>query len=347
MSKKYTVLGVASVVAVLLGLAVFVFQNLSDIEFKDARVSTLQFRAGGAELVGTLALPMNVQSAPVALIIHGDGPVDRFASDGYFPLINSLLDAGIGVFTWDKQGVGESSGNWLNQSMSDRATEAVAALARVRKESGVATNKVGFLGFSQGGWVIPRAASEGDPDFSVIIGGAVSWRRQGMYYTGLRLAAEGRTQDEINVIVREEYEKNDKIFGNPNEKYTSDTFPDMDRTHFNFVLKNYNEDVTPSLKTMKGPVLAIWGAMDLNVNAAEDSKVYKELFSGVRDRQVIVIPDATHGLLRAGLFNYQLVSQWPIWKEYLFVALGRRSYAPGTLHFISDWIRSSSSNDQS
>lgn len=340
MFRKCVIVGVTSVFAALLGLAVFVFQNLSDMEFNHARVSTLQFRSGGADLSGTLALPLNAQTAPVVLIIHGDGPMDRFASHGYFPLINSLLDAGIGVFTWDKQGIGESSGNWLNQSMSDRAAEAVVALAQVRRQRGVAANKVGFLGFSQGGWVIPRAASEGRPDFSVIIGGAVNWRRQGMYYTRLRLAHEGRTQDEIDVIVREEYQKNDKVFGSPNEHYSPDVFADMDRAQFNFVLKNYNEDVTPALKTMTGPVLAIWGAVDLNVNAAEDSTLYRELFFGVKKRDVLVIPDATHSLLRAGLFNYQLVSQWPEWKEYLFVALGRRAYAPGTLDLISSWIKS-------
>ncbi|MCX2687676.1 alpha/beta fold hydrolase [Pseudomonas sp. DCB_AW] len=337
MRRKLGMLALAGGLSMLLGLAVFVVQNLSDFELNDAQVSTLKFRSGDVDVVGTLVLPMDVQS--VVLLIHGDGPMDRFASRGYLPLINSLLDAGVGVFTWDKQGIGESGGNWLNQSMSDRAAEALAALARVREEPRVAGRSVGFLGFSQGGWVIPRAASEGDPDFSVIIGGAVNWRRQGMYYTGLRLAGEGRTPAEVEVEVREEYEKNDKVFGHPNDQNAPDGFAEMDRDRFNFVIKNYNEDVTPALKTMKGPVLAVWGAQDVNVNAAEDSNVYKALFSGASGRQVVLVPNATHSLLRAELFNYQLVSQWPIWKQYLFVALGRHAYAPGTLAFISDWIK--------
>jgi pimeloyl-ACP methyl ester carboxylesterase len=230
--------------------------------------------------------------------------------------------------------------------MSDRAAEALAALARVRMAPGVAGHKVGFLGFSQGGWVIPRAASEGDPDFSVIIGGAVNWRRQGMYYTRLRLADEGLARAEIDVRVREQYQKNDKVFGPLKDQDAAHAFPDMDRAHFNFVLKNYNEDVTPALKTMKGPVLAVWGAQDVNVDAAEDSNVYRAQFAGASGRQVVVVPNATHGLLRAGLFNYQLLSQWPRWKTYLFVALGRHAYAPGTLAFISGWITSSSSTER-
>lgn len=110
MHKKFVMFGVAGICAVLLGLTVFVLQNLSDMAFSNARVSTLTFRSGGAQLVGTLALPPDVQAGPIVLIIHGDGPMDRFASDGYFPLINSLLDAGIGVFTWDKQGLGRARG---------------------------------------------------------------------------------------------------------------------------------------------------------------------------------------------------------------------------------------------
>jgi len=32
------------------------------------------------------------------------------------------------VFSWDKPGVGASTGNWLHQSMSDRADETLSAI---------------------------------------------------------------------------------------------------------------------------------------------------------------------------------------------------------------------------
>jgi dipeptidyl aminopeptidase/acylaminoacyl peptidase len=105
-TKQSRILAWVGGLAVLLGSAVFVVQNVADFELDDALVSTLKFRSGEADLFGTLMLPAHVYSAPVVLIIHGDGPMDRFASRGYLPLINSLLEAGIGVFTWDKQGIG-------------------------------------------------------------------------------------------------------------------------------------------------------------------------------------------------------------------------------------------------
>ncbi|WP_198387967.1 hypothetical protein [Burkholderia ubonensis] len=50
------------------------------------------------------------------------------------------------------------------------------------------------------------------------------------------------------------------------------------------------------------------------------------------------VPDATHALLRARWFNYQLESDWPAWKKRLFMSLGRRAYEPGALGMIAGWI---------
>ena len=100
------------------------------------------------------------------------------------------------MFTWDKPGVGRSAGNWLDQSMQDRAAEAMAAYLRVRSEPGVDAAKVGFLGYSQAGWVLPIVVSRAQPAFTVIIGGAVNWRDQGAYYTRKRLQAQGVAADD-------------------------------------------------------------------------------------------------------------------------------------------------------
>jgi len=54
---------------------------------------------------------------------------------------------------------------------------------------------------------------------------------------------------------------------------------------------------------------------------------------------VIVIPDATHGLLRSNLFNYQLSSEMPTSRQMLYVALGRHAYVPGTFDKIAGWIK--------
>ena len=76
---------------------------------------------------GTIWFPSDGSSqGSITALVHGDGPSGRTAGDGYNPLINALLDRGIAVASWDKPGIGESGGNWLDQSMSTGQMRLVA-----------------------------------------------------------------------------------------------------------------------------------------------------------------------------------------------------------------------------
>lgn len=325
-------------VGLLTAVGLFVLTGLSDFDGASGETDILSFPSGGATLVGTLVRPAGVVDPPIALLVHGDGPQTRFSNDAYLPLVNSLLDAGIGVFTWDKPGVGRSSGNWLEQSMEDRAAEALAALARVVSVPGVTADKVGFLGFSQAGWVLPKAASRREPAFSILVGPAVNWRRQGAYYTRKRLEQAGLDGEEVERQVGGNLRANDAIFGTPGESPDPTDRPDLDPARFGFVARNYAEDATASLGSMRGPVLAVWGERDSNVDPVWNASAYREALAPSGDRQVVVLAGATHGLLRASLFDYQLASDWPAWSEAAFAMAGRRAYAPGALDLIRDWI---------
>ncbi|MCL4636205.1 alpha/beta hydrolase [Burkholderia sp.] len=337
--KRIVIVGIALVAFACVAAGALALRGLSEFELKGATVSTLTFHAGDAHLVGTLALPAHAPDAPIALLVHGDGPRTRFADDAMLPLVNSLLDAGIGVFAWDKQGTGRSSGDWLAQSMQDRANETVAAMARVRAAAGPA-HKIGLVGFSQGGWVIPRVANAVRPAFSVIVGGAVNWRRQGTYLTRQQLAATGLQPDRIDATLAAERRENDAIFGRADAPADPARRPDIEPRRFGFIALNYREDASQALATMQGPVLAVWGALDRNVDPADEANAYAHAFGNRPDRRVVVVPGATHALLRGRWFDYQLESDWPKWKTWLYMALGRHAYAPDTLGPIEAWIRS-------
>jgi hypothetical protein len=313
--------------------------GLMDFDLGAHDVREVSFTVGDTVLSGTLVLPHDVDSPPIALTIHGDGPQDRFSDSGYLPIINTLLDAGIGVFTWDKAGVGSSTGNWLEQTMTDRATEALAARLAIAELDTIDIDQIGFLGFSQAGWVLPRVANEITPAFTVIVGGAVSWRDQGTYYNRVRLTAQGVPATEITQRLKERIEKNDALFSEP---ITEATQTDMDPDRLRFVANAYWEDSTAAIAGMQGPVLAIWGEKDLNVDAVTDAATYTAQLAPLSDqRSVIMVPNATHGLLRADLFNYQLPTDWPWYLEYLFIGMGRDAFAPQSLDQITQWINTS------
>jgi len=334
--KRASIYAAAIVVAVSIAAVFWVLRGLSDFDLSEHTQREITFAVDDAVLSGTLIMPKDIIAPPIAIIVHGDGAQDRFSNGGGLPLISTLTDAGIGMFSWDKAGVGTSTGNWLNQTMDDRADEALAALQAVSRLDGIEGNRVGFLGFSQAGWVLPRVANRIVPSFTVIVGGAVSWRDQGTYFNRVELTSQGVPANLIEQRLADRMRNNDIVFGVPADPSSS---PEMEAERFGFVAGAYWEDSTQSIPYMNGPVLAIWGEDDLNVDTRNDSEIFREQLMPLSDiRQVVLVHNATHGLLRADLFNYQLPSQWPWYLQYIFLGMGQKAFAEHSLDQITDWI---------
>jgi hypothetical protein len=170
----------------------------------------------------------------------------------------------------------------------------------------------------------------------VIVGGAVSWRDQGTYYSRIRMMSEGVPQEEIEQRLADRILRNDALFATPAAQTPT---TDMDTARFRFVVDAYWEDATDMISGMMGPVLAIWGEDNLNVDAYSDSATFREqLMPLTEERHVVMVPNATHGLLRADLFNYQLPSDWPWYLQYLCLGLGRDAHAQVSTDQIAYWI---------
>ena len=325
-----------------LALAVFAFfffatalvlWRLEDHDLERRMSAPFSFATGDNRLSGTVWLPDGDPIAAVVLV-HGDGPQDRTLHGGYPPLVNLLLDHGIAVASWDKPGVGASSGNWLDQTMTDRADEARAALnALAIMVPGDVPR--GAIGFSQAGWVLPKLSAK-DTDFIVLIGPAVSWEQQGRFYHQLELAGESEAR--IVQALAHDAEQNERLFG-ANARFDAAASDGMSRDRWEFGRLNHLADATRDLSTLDVPTLALWGQNDLNVDAVTDAAIYRTLLLERHPaNRIMVIPDATHGLLKAEPYNYQLVSQWPLWVLARFVIEGRFAYAPGALDAITGFI---------
>ncbi|MDR0194198.1 MAG: prolyl oligopeptidase family serine peptidase [Myroides sp.] len=318
----------------------FFLLGSQDFDTTDTKQKEVLFHSQGDELSATLFMPKKgiLKSTPVAIFIHGDGPQNRTSNSGYLPLIHHLLNQGIAVMTWDKKGIDNSKGNWLKQSISDRAIEAKDAFNYLVEREGVSPDYIGYLGFSQGGWVIPKAAILTRPAFSVIIGGAVNWMDQSAYYTHKRLEAEGYPEKLIDIKVDSIHKADNKLFCDFNDSLIQQSEIEKDR--FLFIARNFKADASKDLENMQGPLLALWGEDDLNVPAEINAQLYKEHTSNRKDNISVVkiYPKSTHGLLKSSLFNYQLESQWPQWKEWLFIFHGRKAYTKDALFDISYFI---------
>jgi hypothetical protein len=343
-------------IAVLAGVFL-IFQGLQDFDLSEYETRPIAFSFDGYSVAGTLHLPRLQDSRPanppLVLIVHGDGPADRYSGGGYMPLISRLLDSGLAVYSWDKPGVGESQGNWLSFSMEERARLAATALATAKEQPELKTSPAGFLGFSQAGWVLPILAEEpAQGDFFVIVGGAVNWLRQAGYYTRRRLDLAGADSKAIDKTLAQDAKDGQK-FLDRDFSYQDYLDSGMDRVpmpedRFTFARRNAASDSTASLARISSPVLTLHGAEDLNVDPHFNSGIYRKMLTDNNPaNRFVIVPEATHALLRAEAFNYQLEGQMPSWSKALFMVLGRRAYAPGALDTITIWIKEQASTANS
>lgn len=155
---------------VLIAVALLPLLLILSIDEKYQEV-VIEFEHEGNHLSGSLIVPKNKsESFPVVVFVHGDGAMPYDAFSYYRPLWNQLAEQGIASFSWDKPGVGNSQGNWQEQDMDDRADETIAVIEMLKKRSEVMADKIGLIGYSQAGWVLPLVASKSDfPDFMILV----------------------------------------------------------------------------------------------------------------------------------------------------------------------------------
>src|SRR5262249_48118421 len=115
---------------------------------------------------GTLTLPKTKGPHPVALLITGSGPQDRDeALMGHKPfliLADHLTRRGIAVLRVDDRGVGGSTGNVLDATIPDSASDVLAGIAYLKTRKEINPKQMGLIGHSEGGVIGPLVATKSD-----------------------------------------------------------------------------------------------------------------------------------------------------------------------------------------
>ncbi|AXE24003.1 alpha/beta hydrolase [Streptomyces globosus] len=277
----------------------------------DLREEAVTVRRDGRTLDGVLALPEQGKGPfPLVVFVHGDGPVDATHDTFYRPIWESFARAGYASLSWNKPGVGGSPGDWLDQSMDDRAQEAVDAIAWARQRPDVDSRRIGLWGASQAGWVLPKIAAK-NPGirFVIAVSPAVNWHRQGRYHLLAELRRDGASDAEVAAALRRR-ETGLELLGRgaPYEEYVRAVGDPQGMTaaRWRFVSKNHTADASADLPALSGvPVLLVLAGHDMNVDTADTEAAYRRLLPGPALR-VGRYPDATHGLVRQDVENSAL-----------------------------------------
>jgi pimeloyl-ACP methyl ester carboxylesterase len=220
------------------------------------------------------------------------------------------------VCSFDKRGVGRSTGRWQDADIIEQARD-VTAVAQLVTAEGLVSSPVGLFGHSQGGWVVIEAASR-DNSFEFVVtnsGPGVSPAAQVRYATLCDMKAAGMEAEEIDEtigrfdmaisVMRDEpsFElalvRIEEVVRSRTDLESLLRFLLVDAGEWRFASGILDYDPRPSMAKIRVPVLAIFGGDDVvvpvnpSVRALQESVRYDllrvEVFEGadhrIRDRQ--------------------------------------------------------------
>lgn len=119
-------------------------------------------QAAELDLAGTLVLPEGPGPFPAVLFVSGSGPQDRdeliMGHRPFLVLADHLARHGIASLRFDDRGFGKSEGDHLGSTVEDFASDAEAGLAFLLSQPEIDRRAVGILRHSEGGVSGPLAA---------------------------------------------------------------------------------------------------------------------------------------------------------------------------------------------
>jgi hypothetical protein len=273
-----------------------------------------RFENDGLSLAGSLLLPPG-RNLPAIMLIHGSGTSGR-SNEWAFSIADAVARCGIAILIPDKRGSEESQGDWRTADFTDLAADARAGWQWLRGRPEIDADRVGYLGLSQGGHVVPvAAATSPGAAFAVNMVGSTQVMETQLY-DELELAYREHGLDQAAIDYLQEFARFsfdyirtgagwDRYIERHREiaagRYAraAETWPiSPDDPYWTFWRGVYDFDPMPWWRRVvrQGtPALIVYGADDDNVDvAASVARLQEQLPGG--GVTLRVYPDAGHSL---------------------------------------------------
>jgi alpha/beta superfamily hydrolase len=228
--------------------------------------------ADGTKLMGRISLPESNAPVPAFMALHGseEGTRDNF---GNKVMAHYMISRGFAVLNYDKRGVGDSKGVYQEapspSNLQKIAEDAIAGVEYLVSRPEIDTKRIGLIGGSQAGWVIPIAASQSDAiTHFVIISGPVASTFQEDVFSSYTNDGDTATQYDDAKITEQLSGMNPGGF-----------------------------DPIPVLTELKQPGLWLWGSVDKNQPVTFDAENLQVLIdSGKNNFSYEIFPNGDHNL---------------------------------------------------
>ncbi len=279
----------------------------------------VRFTNGDITLAGTLIAPIAGDKHPAVILVHGSGPATR---EWTLPFARFLIRRGMAVLTYDKRGVGGSTGDWNTASFEDLAADVVAAFEYLKTRKDIDPSRIGLLGVSQAGWVMPLAAVRAkDIAFLISVSGpGIPGAETTIDHARAEMVASGmkpQTIDRIISVMTLQY-----AFARTGEGWDEymaargalagrlgsppETFPARrDHPLWQMMRRLYLYDPAPTIRQLQTPTLALFGELDNNILAEKNKAAWQAALEagGHPDYTLRILPKANHIQLEAKVGN--------------------------------------------
>jgi alpha-beta hydrolase superfamily lysophospholipase len=302
--------------------------------------------AAHARLAGTLTLPPGDGPFPAVVLVAGSGPNTRdepiFGHQIFLVLADHLTRQGIAVLRYDKRGTGQSTGDYAKATTMDFAADVEAAMAFLRSRKDIDPRHVGLIGHSEGGLIVPIVAAR-DPQTAFIVmmagpgvDGADVWMEQlrlilkAAGVPDVQIAIASAQRREQIAIIRAERDP-EKAAAQlralaPPELPKAAVDAAIAQVNTDWFREFFDYDPAPTLRQVRCPVLALDGAKDLQVSAAQNLPAIRAALVNNPDAEIEELPGLNHLFQTAntgGIAEYAQIEQ---------------TIAPSVMDTITNWI---------
>ncbi|TVQ28080.1 MAG: alpha/beta fold hydrolase [Spirochaetaceae bacterium] len=293
------------------------------------------FHSGSIFLAGTLTLPDGAGPHPAVILISGSGAQDRDGRNPALPnyrpmrwIADHLAAHGVATLRFDERGFAQSGGDHLTATTADFADDNEAALRYLLERPEIDPARIGLLGHSEGGVIAAMvAARNADVDFVITMAGsALPYSQIVVRQVELIAKASGLPADEV-ALMRErqiqamsyaqarEWEKVREIvrqstleqiarlpkeqtdaLGDPYELATRQADAEIAGMQTPWMQFFMSYDPRPDWERITVPVLAVFGGLDTQVDAAQNRPALDAALrrAGNRDVTFATVDGANH-----------------------------------------------------
>jgi dienelactone hydrolase len=303
----------------LLCCAACSIQESAQSQGKIIREESIHFASGNLLLAGTLILPAGKPRYPAVFLFHGSGRQGRDLSTARW-----FAERGLAALTYDKRGVGESTGDFRSGPFMDLCDDGLAAVEYLKSRKEVDSKRIGVWGLSQGGWLGPLAASRStDISFVIAVSGpGVSPGEQMLVYYANELRDRGMPEVDVReadalrrdvwnyLFTGNGYEKARRELAEAHAKrWFREVNSQQDRLfeplqkpseldHIQRFKREMTYDPLPALRALRVPALFLFGAEDRLIPVEKSASIIHDVLtqSGHPDFTIQVFDHDDHGM---------------------------------------------------